>query len=341
MAPIVKTVSKWYQAEIRCLTYLQPVLLLVLRLYFGWGFFKAGLGKLQNLESTAAYFAGLDIPLPTLNAYLAGATECFGGLLLLLGAASRLVTIPLIFTMLVAYCTQHIEELRTLWALTPDGSYNPAPFFKAAPFPYLLTALLVLLFGPGTFSIDGLLKWSLDRGGSAAGANAVPDRAPSRSDPAMHRRDVTRLALAALGGLVTGVLAGNLVRGRQKPTGDGKPGAGNTPGAGGEEMASLLLQDPHVCRGINTCKNMGKPGTTNECAGQARCATAVAHDCQGMNECKGQGGCGEHPGENDCKGQGPCAVPLSDKTWPKARKHFEELMTRAGKKLGAAPPKTG
>jgi putative oxidoreductase len=180
MVCLKKTVRQWYQAEIRLMTYAQPALLFLLRLTFGYGFFKAGLGKLQNIDSTAEYFAGLDIPLATLNAYLAGATECFGGLLLLLGVASRVVTIPLIFTMLVAYATQHIDELRPLWTLKDDGSYNPATFFKAAPFPYLLTALIVLLFGPGAFSIDGLLKRFFDRKGSAIGANAVLDGAPSR-----------------------------------------------------------------------------------------------------------------------------------------------------------------
>jgi hypothetical protein len=90
------------------------------------------------------------------------------------------VTIPLIFTMLVAYLTQHIDELQPLWTLRDDGSYNPATFFKAAPFPYLLTALIVLLFGPGAFSIDGLIKWFLDRKESVAGVNAVTDRALSR-----------------------------------------------------------------------------------------------------------------------------------------------------------------
>jgi putative oxidoreductase len=162
MSRLLQTVRKWYAAEIRFATYLQPVLPLFLRLYFGWGFFKAGLGKLQNIDSTAEYFTGLDIPLPTLNAYMAGATECLGGLLLLLGVGSRVVTIPLICTMLVAYLTQHIEELRPLWTLK-DGSYNPAPFFKAAPFPYLLTALIVLLFGPGVFSVDRLLARFFNR----------------------------------------------------------------------------------------------------------------------------------------------------------------------------------
>ena len=60
-----------------------------------------------------------------------------------------------------------------------------------------------------------------------------------------------------------------------------------------------------------------------------------------MNDCKGHGGCGEHPGENECKGKGGCEVPLSDKTWPKARKQFEVLMTKAGKTFGDPPPKKG
>ncbi|HEV3256727.1 MAG TPA: hypothetical protein VG013_07610 [Gemmataceae bacterium] len=153
------------------------------------------------------------------------------------------------------------------------------------------------------------------------------------SDPTMNRRDVNRLALAALGGLLTGTLIGC----SGKPAGKDKAGADK----GSDDKTSLLLNDPHVCRGINTCKNKGKPGTSNDCAGQAHCATVAAHDCQGMNDCKGQAGCGEHPGENECKGKGSCAVPLSDKTWPKARKRFEELMTKAGRKFGDAPPKKG
>jgi putative oxidoreductase len=62
MTTLVQTAKKWYQTEIRVVTYAQPALLFFLRLYFGYGFFKAGLGKLQNIDSTAEYFAGLDIP---------------------------------------------------------------------------------------------------------------------------------------------------------------------------------------------------------------------------------------------------------------------------------------
>jgi putative oxidoreductase len=167
MLSLVQTVRKWYEAETRYLSYAQPVLLLALRLYFGYGFVKAGLGKLEDVETTAGFFADWGIPLPTLNVYLAGTTECVGGLLLLLGFASRVVTIPLIGTMLVAYATAHKEVVQALWS-------NPNLFVKAPPFLYLLTALLVLCFGPGTISIDGLIKYWFGRKATVPGADGVP-----------------------------------------------------------------------------------------------------------------------------------------------------------------------
>jgi hypothetical protein len=150
-------------------------------------------------------------------------------------------------------------------------------------------------------------------------------------DPKLTRRQLTRLALAALGGLAAGCGGG------AKPTPEsadaGKGGKG-----GDGKSAPPILSDPHICRGINTCKNKGKTGTTNECAGQAHCATAKAHDCQGQNDCRGQGGCGEHPGENECKGKGACEVPVKkEATWTKARAKFEEAMKAADKKFGPAP----
>jgi putative oxidoreductase len=163
MLEFVGAVKRWYSAGACYLTRGQPVLLAFLRIWFGYGFFKAGLGKLQNIETTASYFGDLGIPLPTLNAWIAGTTECAGGVLLFFGAGSRLVAIPLIVTMLVAYSTQHVDEFRTLWTIKSGAGYNPAPFFKAAPFLYLLTSLVVLFFGPGAISIDVGVNWYLDR----------------------------------------------------------------------------------------------------------------------------------------------------------------------------------
>ena len=76
----------------------------------------------------------------------------------------------------------------------------------------------------------------------------------------------------------------------------------------------LLVANPHICRGLNQCKNQGKT-KMNACAGQGACATAESHSCDGLNSCKGQGGCDGYPGQNQCKAQGACAVPLKDDTW--------------------------
>src|SRR5579872_497297 len=155
MRRLLETPLKWY---IRVLDGLKHPFLLILRVYFGWGFISAGLGKLQNIQTTAEYFAGLNIPMPTLNAYMAGTTETVCGCLLLVGFASRFVTIPLIGTMIVAYRTAHTEKWDALF-----DSATRATFFKAPPFPYLFTCLVVLLCGPGYLSIDGALKWLLHR----------------------------------------------------------------------------------------------------------------------------------------------------------------------------------
>jgi putative oxidoreductase len=131
--------------------YLQAPLLFALRVYFFWQLFLGGKGKLLNIERTAEFFRSINIPMPVFNAYLAGATECVGGLLLVVGLASRLVAIPVAFTMVVAYITADYEALTGIFS-------DPDKFVAAAPFPFLLAALLVLAFGPGAISIDALIK---------------------------------------------------------------------------------------------------------------------------------------------------------------------------------------
>lgn len=130
---------------------LQSPLLLVLRLYWGWSFAQTGWGKLMHLDRTAGYFASLHIPLPKLNALMAGGTECVGGLLLLVGLGSRLITVPLIFVMAVAYATAEQEVAQAIFS-------DPDKFVTAAPFRSLLTVVLVFAFGPGKFSTQCLAE---------------------------------------------------------------------------------------------------------------------------------------------------------------------------------------
>lgn len=131
--------------------HLQSPLLLIIRLYWGISFVQTGWGKLMNLDRTAGYFESLNLPMPKLNAIMAGATETFGGALLALGLCARPASLPLIFCMLVAYATADREALM---AITSE----PDQFVTAAPFLFMLVALMVLAFGPGKFSVDALLS---------------------------------------------------------------------------------------------------------------------------------------------------------------------------------------
>lgn len=165
---------RFYVAEISILNRVQPLLLLAVRLYWGYQFFQTGRGKLMNIDRTAGFFESLHIPMPLMNAYMAGMTECIGGLLMLLGVASRITSIPLAVTMLVAYATAHTTEFRGLLS-------NPDAFVSAPPFLFLLASLLVLVFGPGNMSLDGLFRKFV------LGESSSVCHAPVAHDPAIPR----------------------------------------------------------------------------------------------------------------------------------------------------------
>ncbi len=126
------------------------VFLLILRAYFGYRFIKTGLGKFENFDSVVEFFTSLQIPYPYLNAAAAASVEVLGGALLILGLGSRLITVPLTVTMLVAYVTAHSKSLSVFWD-------NPSVFFRQEPFPFLIATLVVLFFGAGRFSIDAFI----------------------------------------------------------------------------------------------------------------------------------------------------------------------------------------
>lgn len=142
---------KFYEALIYVGDSLQSLFLLGVRLFWGYQFFQTGKGKLLNIETIADYFASLHIPWPTFSAYMAGTAECLGGLCLIFGFASRLVSLPLICTMFVAFLTADFDALK--------GAYEePAKLLSSTPFTFLLAALIIFIFGPGNYSIDRLLE---------------------------------------------------------------------------------------------------------------------------------------------------------------------------------------
>lgn len=87
---------------------------LALRLYLAPIFWMAGTSKFYAFEDTAAWFGnkdwGLGLPFPELMTFLAASTETIGAILLLFGFGVRYVSIPLMFTMLVAIFAVHWQH---------------------------------------------------------------------------------------------------------------------------------------------------------------------------------------------------------------------------------------
>ena len=95
---------------------------LAIRLFLVPVFWMAGTQKIAGMEQTIEWFGnpdwGLGLPFPALLAYLAAYTEVIGALLLLLGLATRWISVPLIITMLVAIFTVHWDHG---WAAIADS----------------------------------------------------------------------------------------------------------------------------------------------------------------------------------------------------------------------------
>lgn len=87
---------------------------LIFRLFLTPIFLTFGINKAMHFESTVQWFGnsewGLGLPMPALLAFLAISAEIIGGICLLFGFLTRIVSIPLIITMIVAIFTAHIDN---------------------------------------------------------------------------------------------------------------------------------------------------------------------------------------------------------------------------------------
>lgn len=148
--------EKYYRLLIRAGSGLQSPFLLAVRLYWGWQFAQTGWGKLSDIHKVIGFFTALGIPAPALNAWFVSGLEFGGGLLLILGLGSRLIALPLVIDMIVAYITADREALFSILS-------SPDKFMAAAPFTFLVASSIVLIFGPGKASLDALLAGLLSR----------------------------------------------------------------------------------------------------------------------------------------------------------------------------------
>jgi putative oxidoreductase len=150
----MQLIVKYYGKLIGFGFYFAPFVLLAIRLTWGWELFESGMGHLNHLDKTTAFFESLHIPFPHANAVMCGTTELTGGILFMSGLASRLIAIPVFFNFCVAYATDAPDTVKHIFT-------DPDKFIDYAAFPFLITALIMIAFGPGILSLDEVLKRTL------------------------------------------------------------------------------------------------------------------------------------------------------------------------------------
>jgi putative oxidoreductase len=180
---------KMYQHYVNFLSNLGDIPLLALRLLLAYAFFGPAIMKWGDMEATIAWFGnpdwGLGLPFPALNAYMSASIEMLGVILLVLGLGTRVISLPLIFVLFIAYVTVHsghgwlaigssandpeiaerlnaakgiLKENGDYSWLTAKGSFvilqNGAEFVVT----YAVMLLSLMAFGPGKLSLDHLIS---------------------------------------------------------------------------------------------------------------------------------------------------------------------------------------
>ena len=133
----MQLLQHYYQSFLSGLKHFDGIPALLIRLYLAPVFIMAGFSKTQLLNEEVTGFSafladpniiawfgnsdwGLGLPFPALLANLVILVEFFGGWLLLIGALTRLISIPLMFTMIIAATSVHADN--GWFAITPTNS---------------------------------------------------------------------------------------------------------------------------------------------------------------------------------------------------------------------------
>ncbi|HEV3420367.1 MAG TPA: DoxX family protein [Candidatus Acidoferrum sp.] len=166
MSRLISKALQWHCQFFTLVSYLQSPFLLLVRLYWGWQLAQSGWGKLHHLSNVGEYFATLGLPMPAQMAVFIACVEFFGGIFLALGLASRITGMVLTVNLTMAYLIGDREALLSFFS-------DPDKFTAAAPFAFLMVALIVLIFDAGRISADTAIAF-LFSSARAKQANSVP-----------------------------------------------------------------------------------------------------------------------------------------------------------------------
>jgi putative oxidoreductase len=124
----------------------RPAALLLGRLAVGLLFMSTGWGKVHSIPKVTMFFQTLGIPAPGFNAVLVSYSELLCGTALVIGLLSRLATIPLTVSMIVALLTAKLADIHGIFDLVGQDEFT-----------YLVVLVMIAVLGPGKLSIDHLL----------------------------------------------------------------------------------------------------------------------------------------------------------------------------------------
>ena len=138
---------KIFNNIINYLEKLKDIQPLLFRLVLAYGFYGPAMMKLKNFNGIVEWFSGIGMPLPKLNAFLATGTETVGFVLIFLGLATRIISIPLMVVMIVAIATVHL-----------GNGFEAGNNGFEIPIYYLLMLFSLLITGPGKISLNAIIS---------------------------------------------------------------------------------------------------------------------------------------------------------------------------------------
>ena len=134
---IILKAVRWFNCGIKCCV--DPIVSLVFRVWAVWDFWKSGTLALKDFDNRIMlYEYEYKVPLlnPKVAAYLGTGVELIFPALIMIGLATRLSTIPLIFLVLVIEFTYQHSPDHMVW---------------------LICLFMVMAHGPGMVSVDQLI----------------------------------------------------------------------------------------------------------------------------------------------------------------------------------------
>ena len=127
---------------------LKSPFLVLIRIFWGYLFFRAGLGKLMHMDDTVAFFVQIGVPLSVLSAYIVSICEILAGLSFVFGCFARVFGLIMSVIMIMAFITAHVDSI--------ISDFNANKVLMETPFTYLYTSLILFIFGPGKWSVDAV-----------------------------------------------------------------------------------------------------------------------------------------------------------------------------------------